>query len=138
MNDKNHKKNELREISRKIELEFDNFQSSLFSKEAFTTLKLKTKSYVSIQFSEALNISRRHQADNVSASHVERANEQLIQISKNRIVSHLSTIGSILLGVSLSNIINMTVTEQYSNIGIFISAGFGIVGAFSIALNFKK
>lgn len=87
---------------------------------------------------ESVKVSKRHRADTVSAAHVERASEYLVTSTSRRIYRHLGTLGGILLGAALSNILAMTLAGQYTGGGTIVSASLGIVGAFMIALHIAK
>nr|VFJ91185.1 MAG: hypothetical protein BECKLFY1418B_GA0070995_102418 [Candidatus Kentron sp. LFY] len=85
-----------------------------------------------------MKVSRRHQADTVSAAHVERASEYLVTNTSRRIYRHLGTVGGVLLGAAISNILAMSLGCQYTGMGTVSSAVLGIIGAFMIALHIAK
>ena len=109
-----------------------------FSVSAFDFLKTKIAEYIIQLVTEAIKISKRHKADTVSANHVQRASEYLFASTSKRIFRHLGTVGGILLGASLSNILSMAGTNQYTTPGILISSGLGIIGSFLIAIHIAK
>lgn len=111
---------------------------SPFSPPAFGALKTKISQYVIELVDESIKVSKRHRADTVSAAHVERAAEYLVSSTSRRLYRHLGTVGGILLGAALSNILAMTLTSQYTGMGTMLSAALGIVGAFMIALHVAK
>lgn len=112
--------------------------SSPFSPAAFSILKAKIAQHIKELVNESVKVSNRHQADTVSAAHVERASEYLVSSTTRRFYRHLGTVGGILLGGSLSNILAMTVAGQYTALGNLTSAALAIVGAFLIALHIVK
>lgn len=114
------------------------FDSSPFSPTAFDLLKAKIAQHVRELVNESVKVSKRHRADTVSAAHVERASEYLVSSTSRRIYRHLGTVGGILLGAALSNILAMTLAAQYTGGGTILSATLGIVGAFVIALHIAK
>lgn len=120
------------------ESELNSSDSALFSRPAFNILKAKISQYISELVNQSIKVSKRHRSDTVSAAHVERASDYLVSSTSRRFFRHLGTIGGILLGASISNILTMTLNGQYSTIGTILSAGLGIVGAFAIALNIAK
>lgn len=109
-----------------------------FSSQAFDALKNNISQYITDLTNESLKISKRYHADTISAAHVEQACSYLISSSSRRLFRHLGTIGGILLGASISTILSMTTSANYTTIGILLSAGFGIIGAFMIALHIAK
>jgi hypothetical protein len=111
---------------------------SPFSQSAFTTLKAKVGEYVTSLVAESVRVTRRHQADTVSAAHVERASEYLTTSTSRRVYRHLGTIGGVLLGAALSNLLAMSLAGQYTGGGTILSAALGIVGAFMVALHIAK
>lgn len=120
------------------EAQLNAVDASPFSPAAFNTLKAKISEYVVELVYESLKVSKRHVADTVSAAHVQRAAEYLVTSTSRRIYRHLGTVGGILLGAALSNILAMTLTGQYTGGGTILSAALGTVGAFMIALHIAK
>ena len=112
--------------------------SSPFSPPAFNLLKAKIAQHVTELVNESVKVSKRHRADTVSAAHVERASEYLVASTSRRVYRHLGTVGGILLGAALSNILAMTLAGQYTGGGTILSASLGVVGAFMIALHIAK
>lgn len=111
---------------------------SPFSPAAFRTLKEKIAQHVTELVNGSVKVSKRHRADGVSASHVERASDYLVTSTSRRFYRHLGTVGGILLGAALSNILAMTLAGNYTGGGTIVSASLGIVGAFMIALHIAK
>jgi len=111
---------------------------SPFSPPAFNMLKAKIAEHVQDLVNESLRVSKRYRTDTVSAAHVERANEYLVLSTSRKIYRHLGTVGGIFLGTALSNILTMTLAGQYTGRATILSAVFGIVGAFMIALHIAK
>jgi hypothetical protein len=85
-----------------------------FSENSYSLLKTKIASYVSELVRESIKISKRHHADNVSAAHVEQASEYLVSSSSKKLFRHLGTLGGILLGAAISNLLAMTIANQYT------------------------
>lgn len=115
-----------------------NIDTLPFSPPAFVTLKGKVAQYVRDLINESVKVSKRHQADTVSAAHVDRASEYLVSSTFKRLYRHLGTVGGILLGAALSNILAMTLAAQYTGAGTIVSAVSGIAGSFMIALSIAK
>ena len=120
------------------EKQLQDIDSTPFSPSAFTTLKAKIGQYVIDLVNESVKVSKRYRSDTVSSAHVERACEYLISSTSGRFFRHLGTVGGILLGAALSNILAMTLKGQYTGGGTIVSAAFGIIGAFMIALHIAK
>lgn len=127
-----------RTIVQKAEAQLGTVDPSPFSPPAFTTLRDKIGQYVTDLVNESVKVSKRHQADTVSAAHVERASEYLVSSTSHKIYRHLGTVGGVLLGAALSNILAMSLAGQYSGGGTILSASLGIVGAFMVALHVAK
>ena len=136
--DKNTLDREVSAVLKDAEESLESVTHSPFSNPAFGTLKGKISQYVSELINESIKVSKRHKADTVSAAHVERASEYLVTSTSRRLYQHLGTVGGILLGASLSNILAMTLSGQYTGSGTIISAALGIIGAFMIALQIAK
>ena len=129
---------EARAAVHQAEEQIQGVEPSPFSPPAFATLKAEIGQYVIELVNESLKVSNRHRADTVSSTHVERASEYLVSSTTGRIYRHLGTVGGILLGAALSNILAMTLAGQYTGGGTILSAALGIVGAFMIALHIAK
>ena len=114
------------------------FSPSAFSPSAFKTLEAKIGEYVNEFVNESVKVSRRHQADTVSAAHIERASEYLVANTSRRIYRHMGTAGGVLLGAAISNILAMSSVGQYTGGGAILSTTLGIIGAFMIALPMAK
>lgn len=129
---------DLQRIIETADAQLQHLNPSPFSPAAFTRLKDKISEYIVQLVSESIKISKRHQADTVSAAHVERAGEYLISSTTRRLFRHVGTMGGVLLGAALSNFLSMATTDVYTPRGIFISAGLAIAGSFMVALHFGK
>ena len=125
-------------VTEQAESQLQVTDSSPFSSPAFTTLNDKIAQHITELINESVNVSKRYRADTVSAAHVERASEYLVTSTSRRIYRQLGTVGGILLGAALSNILAMTLAGQYTGGGTIVSASLGIVGAFMIALHIAK
>ena len=128
----------LHQIISDAEQELNRLNPTPFSPTGFLHLKEKIGEHIAQLITESVKISRRHQSDTVSASHVQRASEYLISSTSRRIFRHLGTAGGILLGASISNFLSMTTVNQYTSRGIITSAVLGIIGAFLVALHMAK
>lgn len=125
-------------VVRQAEMALADSDSSPFSPPAFRVLKAKVSEYVVELVNESVKVSRRHVADTVSAAHVERAAQYLVASTSHRLYKHLGTVGGILLGAALSNLLAMVLAGQYTGQGTILSAAFGITGAFLIAMYIAK
>lgn len=128
----------LQKILQEADAQLRDIEYSPFSSQAFSKLKEEIGKYIIQLISESIRISRHHQADIVSATHVEQASDRLVSSTGGRFFRHLGTIGGILLGASLSNMLSMTVIAQYSILSTLVSASLGIIGSFMIALHIAK
>jgi hypothetical protein len=127
-----------RSVVHQAESQLQTIEPSPFSPHAFATLKNKVGEYVTELVNESVKVSQRHQADTVSAAHVERASEYLVTSTSRRFYRHIGTIGGVLLGAALSNILAMSLARQYTGGGTILSAALGIIGSFMIALHIAK
>ena len=130
--------NHTREVVGQAEAHLEGVDASPFSPHAFGTLRSKISEFVFELVNESIKVSKRHRADTVSAAHVERAAEYLVSSTSRRFYRHLGTVGGILLGAALSNILAMTLAGQYTGSGTILSVVLGVVGAFAIALHIAK
>lgn len=126
---------EVEEVALKAEEYLQQIDPSPFSAAAFSILKGKIGQYVKDLIHESIKISIRDRADNISTKHVELASERLTVHPRNRLYKHLGTVGGILLGAALSNILTMQASNQFSFQSVLTTVILGIVGAFLIAFN---
>lgn len=111
---------------------------SPFSAPAFENLKDKIARYIAEVIAESVKVAKRHRADTVSAAHVDQASDYLVSDASRRFFRHIGTIGGILLGASISNLLTMVTANQYSATSIGVTTALAIVGAFMIALHIAK
>jgi hypothetical protein len=130
--------NRARAVVSQAETQLEGVDASPFSPHAFGTLRSKISEFVVELVNESIKVSKRHRADTVSAAHVERAAEYLVSSTSRRFYRHLGTVGGILLGAALSNILAMTLAGQYTGGGTILSVVLGVIGAFAIALHIAK
>ncbi|NIO04600.1 MAG: hypothetical protein GTN74_08290 [Proteobacteria bacterium] len=104
-----------------------------FSLPASSLLKKKVKEHIHQLVSESVRVSKRHQADTVSAADVEHANGYLLYSTSRPFFRRIGMLGGILLGVSLTNTGEMIVSGCYSHEGILVWVICGIIGTFLIA-----
>ena len=128
----------LNDVVQRANTDLKSAEPSPFSTQGFSFLREKIAEFIKILVNESIRIFKIQRSDTVSASHVERAVENLMLSSARRFYRHLGTVGGILLGASLSNFLAMAQATQYSLYWILISAVLGIFGAFMIALHIAK
>ena len=104
-----------------------------FSVPAYEVLRARIAEYISDLVTESARLARRSRADDISATHVQRAAEHLTSASRGRLSRHLGTVGGIMLGGALSNILSMTLENKYGATGILVTTGIAIVGAALVA-----
>jgi hypothetical protein len=109
-----------------------------FSRAAFSSLKDKISEYIDDLVTESVKVSKRHRADTVSSAHVAHASDYLVASNSRRVFRHLGTVGGILLGAALSNILTMTLDNKYSSLGIVVSVSLAVAGTFLVALHIAK
>jgi len=128
----------LEEVLRAAETELQRIGPSPFSVPAFSALRDKISRYIAELVAESIKIARRHRADTVSAAHVEQAAAYLVADTSRKLFRHLGTIGGILLGAAIGNLLSMVTANQYSTVSIVVTSVLCIVGAFMIALHIAK
>lgn len=104
-----------------------------FSDEARETLKIYHEKFITRLIAESRKIASRSEVHIISPIHVERANSNLYNNGSASISRYLGTIGGILLGASLSNILAMVSDERYTTASILLSVSMAIFGTFFIA-----
>lgn len=109
-----------------------------FSATAFDVYKGKVARYMSELFDESVKVSRRQDADVVSAGHVERASEYLVSSARGRVARHVGTFGGIFLGAGVSQVLSMAAVNQFTTVGVLLASLFGVVGGFAVAFHIAK
>jgi hypothetical protein len=109
-----------------------------FSPRAFETLERHINRYIVDLIDQSVKTATLRRSDTVSESHVERASEYLVSDTRRGAFRHLGTMGGVLLGASLSNLLAMASAGAYTKLGVLFTTGFGIVGAFLIALHIAR
>lgn len=112
--------------------------SGQFSNAALAVLKWKTSQYFSDLARESAVVARMHEADSISARHVEIAGDHLVPVGRKNLRKLTGTIGGVGLGTSLSTLCAMMLVWQFPLAGILICVFFGIVGGFSLALSVNR
>jgi hypothetical protein len=112
---------------------------SPFSPVAFKELEDTISEFIGDLVDESLKISKRHQSEFISANYVRQASEHLIASRSRRIFRHLGTIGGIMLGGAISNILAMAQAgTSFPMLGTLVSVGVGLVGSFLVAIHVAK
>lgn len=119
------------------ELVYDD--TSPFTKKGFTEYRNNITEYIDDLFHESLKISKRNRTELISASHVRSASFNLINKSKSRIKNLYNSIGGLLLGITLSNLVSLAALNvEYNKIGIIVIVCLGIIGSFLLSLGTLK
>jgi len=88
--------------------------SEPFSPQAFQALQKIVARFISELVEQSVRVSKRHRADSVAESHVESAASYLVGDAPTRIIRHFGTVGGILLGAGLYNLLAMLTTKVLS------------------------
>jgi hypothetical protein len=129
---------QVQSVIQSTESQLQAIDSSPFSPNAFSLLRLKIAEYISDLVNESTKVSKRHRADIVSAAHVELASDYLVSSTGKRLFKHLGTIGGILFGAALSTVLSMIVAGQFTASGTIVSVVLAVIGAFLIAFQIAK
>jgi hypothetical protein len=112
---------------------------SPFTPGAFQALTEIINDFIGDLVDESLRIAKRHKSEVVSRNYVHHASEYLISNQPRRIFRHMGTVGGILLGGSLSNILAMAQTgNSFPLLGTLVSIGVGLVGTALVAVHVVK
>lgn len=113
--------------------------SAPFTPSAFALLQDTVDEFIGDLMDEALRIAKRHKSEVVSANYVQAASSYLVTSRARRLFRHMGTIGGILLGGALSNILAMAQAgSTFPVIGTLVSIGVGLVGSFLVAIHIAK
>lgn len=111
-----------------------------FTDTAYESLKTRIATYIEELIREAIKTAKREQSDVISAIHVERASTYLVSSTSRRFSRHIGTIGGIILGGSISNVLAIIGTDprRISTIGGISTTVLLILGAFLVAFHIAK
>lgn len=109
-----------------------------FSPKAFEALKRAIGWFIAELVDQSVKVSKRHRSDNVAESHVATAVQFLVGDAPGRIFRHLGTIGGVLLGAALSNLLSMITTKVLTVPSVGITLALAIIGAFLVALHIAR
>ena len=112
--------------------------NTLFSDAGFQQLKNIIGVFIEELVWEAARVAKWSRADTISAAHVDEAAERLVNSVSRRLYRHLGTVGGLILGTALSQTVTMLADQRFTTPGVIISASFGIIGAFLVALHIAR
>ncbi|MBA7658214.1 hypothetical protein ES703_66163 [subsurface metagenome] len=136
--DKNTNKGTLLRIIQDADKRLEKINHSPFSTEAFATLKEKVGQYVTELVLESIKTSERYQSDTISKTYVERASLYLFSSKSRKLYKNLGMFGGIILGASVSNIITMITSGNYSTLGVILAIVLVSAAIFMITLGMVK
>jgi hypothetical protein len=119
--------------------EIESLENSPFTKKGFSEYRNNISEYIEDLFQESLKISKRNRTELISASHVKTASFYLIKKSKSRTRNLYNSIGGLLLGVTISNLVSIVALNlQYNKLGLVVIVFLGIIGSFLLSLGTIK
>jgi histone H3/H4 len=104
-----------------------------FSDQAFDVMEESISEYVRSLSLEATRTATRQDADIVSASDVRQAARYLFRGSSKSLWKYVGTVGGVLLGAALSNLLNLYSSTKPTTFAITATVVFGVFGAAMIA-----
>ena len=87
---------------------------------------------------ESTREAKRRRLDTVSETHVERASEILSSNAGRNVYRHVGTLGGVLLGASISNLLAMATSSTVTFTSVALTTALGVIGAFAIALHIAR
>ena len=109
-----------------------------FSTGAYRQLQTEITDYITSLVRTATNTARRHRADIVSLSDVQKAADYLSSDPAARFSRHIGTVGGILVGAAVSNALTMVTTEVLTVTGVAVTVVLTLVGAFMVAFHIAR
>ena len=129
---------ELARIIQHVDDQLKNVNPAPFSPSAFRALEDQISRYIADLIGEAVREAKRRQLDTVSETHVERAADYLVSSSTRKIFRHVGTLGGVLLGAAVSNLLSMATTSNVTFASVALTTALGVIGAFAIALHIAR
>lgn len=113
--------------------------TSPFTPNAFRAFLDAVDEFITDLMDESHRIAKRHKSEVISERYVQAASSYLIASRARRLFRHMGTVGGILLGGALSNILAMAQAgTAFPVLGTIVSIGVGIIGTFLVALHIAK
>lgn len=109
-----------------------------FTDDAFKMLLKVIDELIGDIVDEAGRSARRSRSEVISKGHLEGAVAYLVLSRSRRLARHIGTIGGILLGGSLSNILSMAQANAFPPLGTFSSLLVGLVGMSLVAFHVAR
>ena len=129
---------ELTRIVQQAEDQLRTIDPSPFSSQAFTALQAQISRYIAELISESAREAKRQQLDTISETHIERASENPLASTGRKIYRHVGTLGGVLLGASISNLLSMATTSTVTFTSVALTTALGVIGAFAIAIHMAR
>lgn len=117
--------------------ELQKAESTPFSEQAFQRLEEHVGSYAVELIIESVKRAKRHQAEGVSSAYVEQASQCLVSNPSHKIFRHAGTLGGLLSGAALSQIV-ATTSAQSRISGIVLTFILTFIGTTLITAHFFK
>jgi hypothetical protein len=112
--------------------------SAPFSPNAFSAMQAAINSHIADLIVESARVAKRQRVDTISETHVERASDFLVTHSSRSAFRHAGTLGGILLGAAISNLLSMAGTTKMSFLSVGVTTFLGVLGAFGVAFHIAK
>lgn len=112
--------------------------SEPFSPKAFAALQKVISWFIGEVIEQSIKVSKRHRADTVAESHVQLAAEYLVGDAPVRILRHLGTLGGIMLGAGLSNLLSMIAAKNITGLSVILTVALSVIGSFLVALHIAR
>lgn len=138
MDSHSHTKWKLKSLIHETDAQLQEISCCPFSNKAKAMLRRKIRKYIRELVSNSIAVAQHQEADGVSESHVVQASNNLTNNTNKRFFRHLGTIGGILCGASISNLVAVISGAQYSTATILIVISLGFIGTFMVALHIAK
>jgi len=125
-------------IIQQAEEQLREIDPSPFSSKAFRALQERVSLYIAELITESTREAKRQELDTISETHVERASEGLVSNSGRKLYRHVGTLGGVLLGASISNLLSMAASNTVTFASAGLTMALGVIGAFAIALHIAR
>jgi len=129
---------DLQRAMSEAERKLDEVDIVSFSPAAVSMLKGKIEQFIVDLFDESIRIAKRRQADTVSWSHVKRASDNLVSLSRARAEDQLGTLGGTLLGAGVSAMVLLIIGGSATVSGIGTALVASLAGAGLIAYTLAR
>lgn len=121
-------------IARRAEAALKNVDPAPFTPGAFKEVQVSVSTYIRSLVAESAKTAERRQNDGVvSTADVRHASQYLSSARKSKVTDHLGTLGGILLGAGLGNLVSLIASDDLALASVIVTLVLSVAGVAMVA-----